>query len=340
LRNKKYCFKNQQLPKEEYFKQMNSLNLKNYSERLKLYKEYIDLLVKDSIYKYAIIEKSVNSRGNFIFNSKDNKNIYETGDSENSKFVFCALKIRDCYDSYHIGGNSVDMTYEVHALSGSSNVKFSHLSYDNTFVEYCDSVHNSNNLFGCVGLKKANYCILNKQYTKEEYTELKEKIIEHMKKTIEYGEFFPALLSPFGYNETQGQVYMPMNKEDALKKGFKWQDNIPFLKGKETIKPEDLPDSIDDIKDSITDEILKCIKCERNYNIVNQELELYRRMNIPIPRECPNCRYLARIALRPARKLWHRKCMKEGCTNEFETSYSPDRPEIIYCEKCYQQEVY
>jgi len=26
--------------------------------------------------------------------------------------------------------------------------------------------------------------------------------------------------------------------------------------------------------------------------------------------------------------------------NEFETAYAPDRPEIVYCEKCYQQEVY
>ncbi len=32
--------------------------------------------------------------------------------------------------------------------------------------------------------------------------------------------------------------------------------------------------------------------------------------------------------------------MKEGCQNEFETSYAPDRPEIVYCERCYQQEVY
>ena len=31
---------------------------------------------------------------------------------------------------------------------------------------------------------------------------------------------------------------------------------------------------------------------------------------------------------------------KGKCDVEFETSYAPDRPEIIYCEKCYQQEVY
>jgi hypothetical protein len=47
-------------------------------------------------------------------------------------------------------------------------------------------------------------------------------------------------------------------------------------------------------------------------------------------------------------KLWHRFCMcekgnhehKGSCKNEFETSYSPERQEIVYCEKCYQKEVY
>jgi hypothetical protein len=32
--------------------------------------------------------------------------------------------------------------------------------------------------------------------------------------------------------------------------------------------------------------------------------------------------------------------MKEGCKNEFETSYAPEGSEIVYCERCYQQEVY
>ena len=27
------------------------------------------------------------------------------------------------------------------------------------------------------------------------------------------------------------------------------------------------------------------------------------------------------------------------CPNEFETSYAPDRAEIVYCESCYQVEV-
>jgi len=47
-------------------------------------------------------------------------------------------------------------------------------------------------------------------------------------------------------------------------------------------------------------------------------------------------------------KLWHRACMCDKknhehagkCSNEFETSYALGRPEIIYCESCYNKEVY
>ncbi|MFA6393122.1 MAG: hypothetical protein WCW54_03495, partial [Candidatus Paceibacterota bacterium] len=68
-------------------------------------------------------------------------------------------------------------------------------------------------------------------------------------------------------------------------------------------------------------------------------LELYKKLNLPLPHFCHNCRYYQRLNLENPRKLWHRKCMKEGCSNEFETSYAPDRPEIVYCERCYQNEV-
>ena len=27
------------------------------------------------------------------------------------------------------------------------------------------------------------------------------------------------------------------------------------------------------------------------------------------------------------------------CPNEFETTFAPDRPEIVYCESCYNSEV-
>jgi hypothetical protein len=63
-------------------------------------------------------------------------------------------------------------------------------------------------------------------------------------------------------------------------------------------------------------------------------------MNIPIPRIHPDERYKNRMKLRNPMTLYHRTCMHEGCTNTFETTYAPDRPEIVYCEQCYKKEIY
>ena len=188
--------------------------------------------------------------------------------------------------------------------------------------------------------KKKKYCILNKQYEKEEYEKLKEKIIENMKKEGIYGDFISPELSPFGYNETLAQEYIPMEEKDAKEKGFNWQKETTGTYGKETIKENQMPETIGEVTEGILKEILVCENCKKNFRITKSEFDFYKRMNLPLPHKDFECRHKERMSKRNPRKLWHRKCMKEGCQNEFETAYSPDRPETIYCEKCYQQEVY
>jgi len=163
-----------------------------------------------------------------------------------------------------------------------------------------------------------------------------------------YGEFFPSELSPFGYNETQAIEQIPYTKDEAIKNGFKWQDNLQRTTDKGTILPENIPESIHDITENILNEVLTCIECKRNYKIVKNEFIFYKKLKIPIPRKCFYCRHAARVKLRNPFKLWHRSCMcdKENhghdgkCKEEFETTYGPGQSETIYCEKCYQKEVY
>lgn len=114
-----------------------------------------------------------------------------------------------------------------------------------------------------------------------------------------------------------------------------------------TLTAEKVPENIDEVDDGILKEAIGCAhteECEHGCNmafrITDFDLRFYKKHNIPIPNICPNCRYYERLKLMPGLKLYHRSCMKEGCQNEFETPYAPNRPEIVYCERCYQQAVY
>jgi hypothetical protein len=160
-----------------------------------------------------------------------------------------------------------------------------------------------------------------------------------------YGEFFPYDLSPFGYNETNAHDNFCISKEKAISMGYKWKDrekrdyNI-------SINSKDLPDNILDVDDNILNEIIGCpnegnsdYQCTTAYRIVPEELNFYKQKNLPLPRYCPNCRHYKRLTYRNPMKLWHRSCMNDGCSNEFDTTYSPDKSYKVYCEKCYQQAV-
>jgi hypothetical protein len=337
LRGQSYYFRNQKYPKEEYFEKIKEFNLSSFQDREKLYQEWTEVIYKKSLNKNLIIESSIESTGNFIIQSRNTTNCFDVEKLENCRNIHFSLGLKDSYDSYHVGVNC-ELLNECHAMVRSSSSAFTHLSYDVTGCTYCDGCHNSNELFCCIGIKKGSYMILNKQYSKEEYFSLKEKIIDYMKSIGEYGQFFPPALSPFAYNETQAQVYMPLEKQEALELGYTWKDDMPGTYGKGTISPEDIPDCIENVTDDITKEILTCTISDRNYNIVPQELELYRRLKIPIPRIHPDERYKRRIALRPDRKLYDSKCYL--CQIPIKTAYPENRrPTKIVCEDCYKREV-
>lgn len=46
-----------------------------------------------------------------------------------------------------------------------------------------------------------------------------------MQKTGERGEFFSPFYSPFGYNESLAQEFFPLEKQEALSKGYAWQES-------------------------------------------------------------------------------------------------------------------
>jgi len=361
LRHKKYHIFNKPYTKEEYFKKLKEFNLGSFKNKEQLNKKAKDFWLKYPV-KFMHGRKNVNVTGEYIGNSKDVKDSYMVKYGENFRYCqFITFKpdSKDCYD-YTVLGWGARLMYEcVVTGRGCNRIRFcSDCWPDCRDFEYCSSCHSSSNLFACVGLRHKQYCILNKQYTKEEYNKLVPQIKKHMDdmpyidkqgRTYKYGEFFPVELSPFAYNETIANEYFPLTKEQAIKQGYTWYDK-PKPEYQATIKAFNLPDHIKDIDNKILKEVIECSSsnCAGStvYRIIPNELKFYQKQNIPLPRLCPDCRHRERIKQRNPMKLWKRQCMnpsvdgsRSRCKTIFQTTYAPDRKEIVYCEKCYNKEV-
>lgn len=339
LRNKSNYIFNKPYTREEYQKLKSSFGLDTHSGVTAFRGKYNEFL-KDYPRKFAESVQATNSTGNYMANVKNVKSCFHTYEAEDCRYCVHAWRnSKDNMDSDTVGRVASNNYNCTNTGQEASNNVSSALVWGTSFSQYSYHCLGSQELFGCVGLRQQKYCILNKQYTKEEYEQIKNKIIQEMKSQGDYGNFFPAYLSCFGYNESCVCEQFPLSKEEALAQGFKWEDTPRGTYGKETKKWEDIPDSINDVNFEVKNEIFVCTQCEKNYKIIENEFIFYKKLGIPLPRLCPDCRHSRRFAARGPNKLWHRSCMKDGCKNEFETSYAPERPEIIYCESCYQQEV-
>lgn len=355
LRNQQYYFKNNKLKKDEYEKAISELKLETYSGFNKTREIFDEILERKAIHRYAQIYNSHNVIGDYIGNSK---NVFKSFDIQNSENIAYSVRVlggaKDSCDNQ--GGLGGELIYESMAASfGTYKDFFCYITLESKECQYSFVLKNCSNCFGCVGLTNAKYCILNKQYSEKEYFEMIQKIKQQMDempyidrkgRIFKYGEFFPYDLSPFGYNETNAHDFFPIKKEEALEKGYPWKDrekrdyNITKIS-------ESLPDNIKDVTDDILNETIGCpnngsqdFQCSSAYRIMADELQFYRQKNLPLPRYCPNCRHYQRLKYRNSMKLYNRKCMNSGCENTFETTYAPDRPEIVYCESCYNKEVY
>jgi hypothetical protein len=231
-------------------------------------------------------------------------------------------------------GKEGEFLYEMQATAGSYQSAFTTFCRFCSNVYYCDCVNSCKDCFGCTGLNHKQYCIFNKQYTKEEYERIVPKIIQHMIVTKEWGEYFPSWMSPFGYNETIANEYFEIPKDVAMTNGFKWKDGEEKKSITQTCK---VPSGIEDVSDEILNEVLTCNSCGHNYKLILQELNFYRQLDLPIPRICPDCRRAARMKERNPHRLWERECL--ACNDKIFSSYSPNRPEKVYCEKCYLKDV-
>ena len=336
LRNKEYYFNNEPCTKETYEQKIKDLQLDNY-DRLQEIRGHFTEFSKTFPQKFLQGVQNEDVLGDYLENCKnaqycfDCRNLwdcsYVTQAFDDAKNAMDCTEIGDesewLYECAYAGYNAHFNRFTTHCLGSVSDMMYCF------YTPFCE------NCFGCMGLHHKKYCIFNKQYSEAEYKALVPKIIEHMQKTGEWGEFFPIEISPYGYNETHAFEYFPLTKEEALSRGYKWKDETLGVKYEGPITKA--PPTITEVDESICDKILTCEVSGKNYRIVKAELDFYKKMQLPIPRICPEERHINRVKLRNPRKLYHRNC--DQCGTEIQTTMDPKRPEEVYCEKCYLKAV-
>ncbi|MFA6258551.1 MAG: hypothetical protein WCX79_02530, partial [Candidatus Paceibacterota bacterium] len=219
IRGKKYHVFNTPYSKEEYQKKNAEMLLNNINSLEKV-KERFYRLKKSIPHKFAVQLQCKNVSGNNIIQSKNTFNCFDVKKCENIKYSKQIIDAKDASDINYC--EFLEMAYEYIGYWKINSVMFSNIIGDSNKITYSDFCSASSNLFGSIAIRSKSYCILNKQYTKEEYEELVPRIIKHMNdmpyidskgRIYKYGEFFPPELSPFCYNETIAQEYFPLTKE-------------------------------------------------------------------------------------------------------------------------------
>jgi hypothetical protein len=165
-----------------------------------------------------------------------------------------------------------------------------------------------------------------------------------MQHTWERWEFFHPSLSPFGYNESIAQDYYPLDQQQAQiywyhRSSYSSDPVIPAWA--QTIERKNYTNEQRASLGQDPEIINKILVCEvswRPYKIQKAELEFYRTHHLPLPSNHSDIRHEERMKLKPNKELFLRNC--HNCYQEIISVYPQDYDGKVYCESCYQKEVF
>ena len=338
LRQKSYCIFNEQLTREVFENRKRELSLHSRSALFALvaqHKSLVESIASRSIHG----ENNENSTGDYLSNTKNCFYCFDTRNAEDCAYSTYFADGKDCMDIYCWG--EMELCYEISGGGsfGEYRSAFTANSYGCKECYYLDHCVFCEHCFGCVGLNRKRYCILNKQYSREEYEALVPQIIVAMQKRNEWGEFLPPRLSPFGYNHSVASDYYPLAQDDALRAGYPWSTyEPPSPQGAKIVSGDVIPDTEADTPSEYFTATIRCIQTQRLFKYAKSEIEFHRDFGLPLPQVHPEERLRKLLRARNPRLLWERTCSR--CAEALTTSYSPESQGAVLCSRCYEAAMY
>ncbi len=268
--------------------------------------------------------------GDHLLNSRRCNYAFDGNDGEDVNYTVSFGPARNVLACYSVGWPACEDVYYSVVTRGSQNIAFCYYTFFSSGLRYCDSSMSCHDSIGCIGLRQARNCILNKAYSVHDYDGLSQKLIGHMKETGEWGSFFPKDLSTFPYNQSAAQQYYPLRPEEAASLGWCWQD----VKPAERHSALEVPSALASLDPNDFSTIYCCQTSSTPYRVTQPEYEFYSKLALPPPDVAPQTRHLRRLARRNAFQLYRSRC---AITNaDIVTTSSPDEVRRVVSEQAYQ----
>lgn len=276
LENISYAINNKVMSKEEYETQKQTIlqQTHNYLTRYKELPTQPKNIASSNVSGTFLVESQDVENGHFAYRLKNGRNVFNVGWFESNENLY------DCFDGG--GPTSADM-YGINgfAISSEKCAISCHIPNCNN-VYYSYYLESCSYCLWCVGIKNKQFCIFNKQYSKEERFVLANQIFAQMEKEWVLGDFFPASICPFYFNDTIAQIVGNFNESEITHDGY--------LRRQEEVKV-DIPATAAIIK--TTDPLLasydsnvlqKVIQDNKGnyYRIIKSELDFHQRYALPL----------------------------------------------------------
>lgn len=231
-----------------------------------------------------IIESHNVTNGSFVYHVKNGRNIilgWTINGNENM------------YDAFTAGSPNWNDYYGVFWVWTGDNVYISCHIVSSSNIYYSYLLESCSFCLGCVWLKNKSYCILNKQYTKEEWHELADKIFAQMDTDGILWDFFPWYLNPFYFNDTVAYLIDDsFTKDEVWTDGYMWRNEeiqVDIPNNTEVVETKDLhnfqwfdPNGIWKIDPEILKKIIKDDKWNI-YRVVKMEYDFLAKHSLPLP---------------------------------------------------------
>jgi hypothetical protein len=259
------------------------------SEYDKMKLAFQEAILKNAYWKAVDNEKCENVNGAFMENSKNCDNCFFSLELEDCSNVVRGFKLKDALDSVCAYGSELVYLCAM-VQEGCYDVSYCHNIIRSKFLRYSMNCWDCENCFACCGLVRKRYCILNKQYTENDYHQLKAKIEKHIENEGIVGQFFPYYFAPNNYEESLASFYYPLTKDEQKKLGYRLSE-VVINREPSAYTLSDIPDNALEVSKDISTKIFWDEEYLKPFRITDFDVQFSKSHYVPLP----NGYYIKRI---------------------------------------------